>query len=759
MGAAVSSEPVSHADLQDKTIRTRKLMDIILQYMLNQVSIKDFATLSNPAECKKYVVFMANNLFQYFHKIRVLPVMDASGFLAFRKMDELQKDQEKMSKEQEAQKQSLCLSLSYFYTRIFQIYGALALTLIDDVQYMGSTGAIKVGTSPFLSTPGTEPQTIARPRSRMGGGGPGRSILGNFYFLDPILDTTLLKTGYTVAHKTYKTSKDEMYFKLTDEKDEKNTVDDIQQGRFAITYPGIPQAARYYITARRVPSTPEIIVTFRELKYTDTNMQDHTVVPDEKVVTDREIRIIPNNAQPPEFVMMKPDYKTRSGEPMKAVNYMIARLDKVLDHVKKSAGTIATSDVSSTATTSSSFDEIGVDPHLSHTRLRANLTTERPPGHCIARALQLLRTPVLSPAEGVSHICKVQFYETSKGLDRGGLPSPGGILTAPSKTSDNKPGSAGLAVFSQLFYDVVGTGTPKLMIGIKKGADGKPSSFEQYTRFMRTMSILFEDNESAPGMTRTDAELQAVGLNRLQNKRDKKKCDSLLLNTDYVIPVSAGVAQEVQKVVLELFKIQFHHAAECGKIMGMLFDIKYDKEKNPIEIVFSSNLLKRGFPELERINYETREVLLKYYARCEGTYKQGMDMVLQDYEKRRTAERQAKTAAKFGLQPQEIKPTSRNATGKLVTPGAEHMAIRPSAPVLGPTAPPAPVLGPAPSAPFLTTPTAAPLFQTAESVPSAKTGPPLLQLRPTLTASQTRRQKAGGKRKRSSHKAVTTTKR
>ena len=109
MGAAVSSSITTHADLQGKTIRTRALMDVILQYMLNQVSIKDFATLSNPAECKKYMVFMANNLFQYFHKIRVLPVMDVRGFLAFRKLDDLQKDQDKMSKEQEAQKQTQIL--------------------------------------------------------------------------------------------------------------------------------------------------------------------------------------------------------------------------------------------------------------------------------------------------------------------------------------------------------------------------------------------------------------------------------------------------------------------------------------------------------------------------------------------------------------------------------------------------------------------------------------------------------------------------
>jgi hypothetical protein len=714
-------------------------MDIILQYMLNQVSIKDFATLSNPAECKKYMVFMANNLFQYFHKIRVLPVMDVRGFLAFRKLDDLQKDQDKMSKEQEAQKQTLCLSLSYFYTRIFQIYGALALTLIDDVQYMSSTGAIKLGATDSLVTPG-ESQQIVRPRSRMGGGGPGSKILGNFYFLDPILDTALLNLGYTVAHRTHKTSKDEMFFRLVDKKDEKNTDDDIQEGRFAITYPGIPRAARYYITARRVPSSSEIILTFGELKYTDTNMQDLTDIPDEKVVTDKEILIEPNKAKPSEFVMRKPPYRTRDGEPMKAVNYMTARLEKVLEHLKKRVGTVKAPSTTTTSTSvSDTIDDIGVDEQLKWTRLRSNLTKDRPPGHCVARALQLLRTPVLSSAEGVSHICKIDFYEKPLKSDRGGLPSPDGFLTAPSDLGDKKPGSAGLAAFYQLFYDVVGTGS-KLMIGIKKGPAGQPSSFEQYTRFMRTMSILFEDNESAPGKIRTDAELQKVGLNGLRNKRDEEKCKGKSPGSIPVppasIPVSAGVAQEVQKVVRRLFKIQFDHANECGRIMAMLFDIKYDKEKNPIEIGFSTKLLKEGFPELERINHFAREVLLKYYARCEGSYKEGMDMVLEDHKKRVSAQTAAKAAANLGLQPQEIqaaqaKQASRNAKGQLLAPGATHTAVQAPPLIRAPSAPVQAV--PLQTGP--TNPPPAPILQMAESAPTtAKTGPPLLQLKPTLTA-------------------------
>lgn len=726
MGAAVS-EPVSHKDLQDKTIRTRALMDVILQYMLNQISIKDFAALSNPTECKKYVIFMANNLFQYFHKIRVLPILDNRGFMAFRRMEDLQSDQDKMTREQEAKKQSLCLTLSYFYTRIFQIYGALALTLIDDVQYMGSTGAINLGASEYLPTPGTVPHPIGRPRPKMGGGGPGPKDLGNFYFLTSILQQNMEQMGYTVLHDTYGKTKDEIYFKAID-KEKKGADDSAQEGRFAISYPGIYDYARWYITAARIPSTSEIRVTFGELTYTDQKGQSHSIDPPADVVTKKEIRLSPDPNLPSEYKVIDPS--------LSAGQYMKARFRKMLEYVKKLAGTKSSTATTTATTTSDSFSDTGVDPKLALERVRSNLTKDKPPGHCVARALQLLRTPVLSGQDGVSHICKIQFYETTKGPTRAGLPSPGGLLTA--TTRDAKPGSASMAAFSQLFYDVVSTGTPKLIIGIKKGAAGQPSSFEQYTRFMRLMSHVFEDNMSAAGKERTDEELQELGLDELRNKRDEKKCAGV---TPGDLAVSADVAQKVQKVVLELFKIQFHHANECGKIMGMLFDIKYNEKKDPTEIGFSANLLKRGFPELEKINYLAREILLKYYARCEGTYQEGMNMVLDDHKKRRAVA--AKAA--LGVQaaqvqaPQVQAPQSRDSKGQLLAPGATQAVVQP-------TAPPAPTLNPTLSAPIPT------------GVAPAKTKTKKAQYANTLAKSYPGNW-GGGTRKRSSHHTVTSPKR
>jgi hypothetical protein len=84
----------------------------------------------------------------------------------------------------------------------------------------------------------------------------------------------------------------------------------------------------------------------------------------------------------------------------------------------------------------------------------------------------------------------------------------------------------------------------------------------------------------------------------------------------------------VYQVVNKLLQIQVKHAAECGKIVKQLFNIQRDTGSTRFRISLSDNIIKKGFPEIQRINYLAREVLTNYYSNCETTYAQGMKMVL-----------------------------------------------------------------------------------------------------------------------------------
>ena len=167
----------------DLTRDTRGMMDVLLKYMLEEITVRDFLALSNPTECKKYVVFLANTLYKHFYELKITPVKDKQGVIAFRPVQELVKPSESESSE----KQSLCLILAYFYTRIFQIYGALALTVIDDARALTDSGVLPYisenakkgliprGYIPVTQSGGTRGDTIHS------------STLGKFYFLNSYL--------------------------------------------------------------------------------------------------------------------------------------------------------------------------------------------------------------------------------------------------------------------------------------------------------------------------------------------------------------------------------------------------------------------------------------------------------------------------------------------------------------------------------------------------------------------------------------------
>ena len=131
MGSSSSSpiDGITHAQAFDKNEYTRMIMDELLNYMIKQLSVRDLLHMSKESECKKYVLFKANAIYQHFYELRVFPEKDAKGLLTFRRVEDLVNPKG----EQEKERQSLCLIVAYFYTRIFQIYGALALTLIDDM--------------------------------------------------------------------------------------------------------------------------------------------------------------------------------------------------------------------------------------------------------------------------------------------------------------------------------------------------------------------------------------------------------------------------------------------------------------------------------------------------------------------------------------------------------------------------------------------------------------------------------------------------
>ena len=262
--------------------------------------------------------------------------------------------------------------------------------------------------------------------------------------------------------------------------------------------------------------------------------------------------------------------------------------------------------------------EEGITSHLRVEKMIDDLMVRKPLGHCIARALQLLKIEPFVNEPGISQICSATFGDNK----RVGIVKPGAPL------SD----SPGLFALANLFYDTITIGSPNLIIGTSK-VDGK-STFDEYIAFMNKLSEQYALEK------KSEEYYKEKGLAGIIDKRDQVGC-----STKEDIPLSLQTTAKVSAVVKSLFQQHAEHAGKCFKMISLLFNITYDKTtKKPTMIKLSDNVINKGFPELERINRAARELLVDYYSNCEDKYIKGMQLVITEQRDIKAAAN-AKTAA------------------------------------------------------------------------------------------------------------------
>jgi len=538
MGSSFSEEN-KRKIISQESIKSPDVMDAILKHMLQELSVRDFHALSNPSVCNKYVLFMANNIYKHFKSIKLFPYRNEKRILLFRKVDDLVNPSDD-------ERQSLCLVLSYYYVRIFQIYGALALTLIDDVSFMTSSGLT------------TLPEQY---------GGSRELFYYKFiksYIKDSIYDD---ERGYKLIYSGTSNTKCSVYFMP-----KSNANSDIYYGTFKLFL----NDNKYYIESKITESAyNEYEFIISSIYY---NKDDRRI----SIDTSNFSKIIVKKINSDQYTMDTMSVDTRLN------NLFNNILNIILRYTDK--------DVSNKQTTSSdTVKELRLDSIIQ------NLTRVKPLGHCIARAMQLLRVEPLDNKYGVSHICKTNFLETSKGTSRSGIPKPGEYIST----------SPGLSSLANLFYDTINFGTPKLVIGTKQIDGSNETSFQQYVKFMKLMSIRFGYKEATSKFE------------DIKDIRDKEICKS----TDDNIYIPYNASKQVFNIMKELFIIQANHAQRCGQILLMMFNIAYDSTGH-IKITLSDNIKENGFPEIDRINHHAREVLIAYYSNCEYKYIEGMKLIM-----------------------------------------------------------------------------------------------------------------------------------
>jgi hypothetical protein len=135
-GSIIPAAPKGNS-YSERARLAKDLSDKILTAFFSKADFKDILSLSSVSQCPKYVFTTAEALQTLFKKIQIDPKLGARGEIVYAPITQLspglfkEKESSQEILERTRTRNQMCVDVAYMYVRIFQIYGALALTVID----------------------------------------------------------------------------------------------------------------------------------------------------------------------------------------------------------------------------------------------------------------------------------------------------------------------------------------------------------------------------------------------------------------------------------------------------------------------------------------------------------------------------------------------------------------------------------------------------------------------------------------------------
>ena len=139
MGAGSSTLIGNGEPYSQRAAKAKKLSDEILTLFFSNANLLKLLKLHNISECPNYVFTTAAAVQSQFQTLKIYPSLGAKGEIMFAAVSDLAPGLTKnVSAKTPAevaelthQRNTMCVDIGYFYVRVFQIYSALALTVID----------------------------------------------------------------------------------------------------------------------------------------------------------------------------------------------------------------------------------------------------------------------------------------------------------------------------------------------------------------------------------------------------------------------------------------------------------------------------------------------------------------------------------------------------------------------------------------------------------------------------------------------------
>jgi hypothetical protein len=622
MGAAASTAigTLTRQQVATKTQSTREMLDFMFHYLMEDIHIRDFYRLSSPDECKRYILVLANRIHESFLSLDIVPSRTKTGKLYYRSVHD------HVSPPTEAEKverQTLCVVLAFFYVRIFQIFGALALTLVDDATSMprvargvarvfetGAGAAAAAGLRPAVGRIGDVPVPIRGRGVPRFAGGAAPPALGLFSFI-PLRSPDRAPEEGPDGRKYY--------------------VLDTREYTMGLEAPTAllvrsSNTARLFIRLQR-----SVTLSGRKVNYAVVTLHvDAKAGGGYQAYFENSMELLGV------AVSRLGDFKTTMGiatlereggryaTTLDGITYRGEEIGRMFDVYGERLEEFlrARADKRAGEETDAVYERraaaaIGEAPGRTRPGLPAPLladdkvpqgmrmsslyyamTVTRPLPTCVSRAIQLLTTmPSGGMGPALSSVCDRGFFVEDSNKLRAGVVRPGDSM-------ETSPGEMALV---QLFYDTVSKAT-------RDSLEQSPGALQDYTTFMRLMATVYGSGSSGASTLKPSD---------IRDKAMQTVCSKLMAGREPgAIPLSNETAKSLVPYVQQLFRQQLTHAAAAGKILSKLFSV--DARGGVRQLRLNPALLDGGFPALEKITAETRQLLTAYYARCEETYREGV---------------------------------------------------------------------------------------------------------------------------------------
>jgi len=631
MGNLVSSGvgKITRQQLLDSTRDNRDFTNKIFKVMLDKITPTDILELSDSAKCSKYVFLMAQSIGKIFDDLRILPKKDSTtGIVYYQQVDTLVKPKDESDKKRARE---LCLIIAYFNIRLFQIFGALTLSIIDDPSAGAVLGSLYISASAdrMYTFEQKEPRRsglwggpVVRPGSRPAliGGAVDEGFFSGitkskFKIFKDILDgpDELIVDSDIKIKEACKFIDSDIYLYF-DSRSPRNLYYNDSNNYYYCTmnitvyppggaaipaypgaYPGVYPGAYhgYYAPPPRPAGDTftRIKVNLTNYKYITTDIESRTLEELNKrinrltseftVVTDLTDWRIEDSTHTQFMTKLKTEFYRKVAAEVKRL-IPSANISVSDDRGPRFGAVRGLSE-------SSSADKALKTKYMVDTIKQ--ISSGNNVSFCVARALQLIDARsvlVPKPTTVTSSVCK----KNPAGL---------GKSIPVSKLTD----VPGIQALDQLYYKS------------QLKDDGKRDFMtdESYISFLDAMIKAF-NTKGAPVKS-----LDAISTKSLE-ECGREAAEKYLFISD------PKKIKDIMAYVNSLFGIQLNHTrAVIDFFKNKLFLIQ--KSDKGISIDIHPSLLSGDLNELEKVSKEARKLLVDYYSGCEAKYQEGLRVVLE----------------------------------------------------------------------------------------------------------------------------------